>query len=345
MDARQGRVFVYERNAGGPDQWGETGQLAPSDSLSNADFGKAVTIDGAATIASAMGDSNWRGAVYVFAPPVPPEPPSPAYQPTGELANGGVVDGVNGVLLGALEASLSQPVAVWIQEVEAPAQALWPQAAPVGLFYNIGAVTATAAAEAQPFGLALPVPDDADTTHLAIALLGPLHGLHDNSSTDDEWLPVSGCYDAENRLFSIALPYLLIEGSTVVLVEDPDLAPLSLSSAEASDTSPQFRSVTAREPRFSVSCDSFPGPGQCLREDEQAFEQRLQDAYDKFSGLGYSDPALSPHIMKVNILGTTVFTLINNHRYAGNLLLDGNGKSCEGKDKAEYEPQLRIIKF
>src|SRR5215813_13243762 len=52
----QGKAYIFERNAGGPDLWGETGQLAPSDGLSNADFGKSIALDGEASIVGAMGD-------------------------------------------------------------------------------------------------------------------------------------------------------------------------------------------------------------------------------------------------------------------------------------------------
>jgi FG-GAP repeat len=112
----RGKAYVFERNAGGSDQWGETMQLAPSDGFSNADFGKAIALDSESRIVGAMGDSNWRGAVYVFAPSTSPDQPPPAFPPTGELVNGGIVEAPNGVLIGALEAALSQPLPVWIQK-------------------------------------------------------------------------------------------------------------------------------------------------------------------------------------------------------------------------------------
>lgn len=320
-NAGQGKAYVFERNAGGPDGWGETRQLLPGDGPGNADFGSAAALDGESIVVGAMGDSDWRGAVYIFAPPVSQEPPTPACQPTGELANGVVIQGANGVLLGALEASLGsgQPLSIWIHEVEAPAQALWPGVTPVGLFYNIGAVTTTAAGE-QPFGIALPVPGGADTAHLGIALFDALKSLVEEPGADDEWLIIPGCYDSESRLVSFALPYLFNRGSTVVLVEGPNLQPLPLPSDETSGAFPQVRSLTTENPEFRVECgEGFTSDDPCLPEDKAAFERRLQDAYDKFAGLGYDSPALTRDIIKVNVLGITILKL-KSHRYIGNLL-------------------------
>jgi hypothetical protein len=341
----QGKAYVFERNAGGSDQWGETGQLAPSDGVSNADFGKSIALDDEASIVGAMGDGNWRGAVYVFAPPISPEPPSPAFPPTGELVNGGIVEGLNGVLLGALEGTLSQPLAIWIQEVEAPAQALWPLATPVGSFYNIGAVTTTVAPQEQEFGLAMPVPDGADTAHLGIALLGPRSRLLDDLGAEDEWLPIPGYYESESRLFSIALSYLFIEGSIVVLVEHPNLVPLSLPSAQTPSASPQLRSLTIQDADFSVKCGNFTDAGQCLPEDERTFEKRLQDTYDKYTGLGYSGPALHHGIMTVNLLGIKNFIRIETAEYTGNQINDGSVEPCVSGPKAQYMTVARIMTF
>ena len=334
----QGQAHVFERNASGPDQWGETTQLAASDGLSHGDFGKAVALDGESMIVGAMGDSNSRGAAYVFAPPISPDEPSPAFPPTGELVNGGIVQGLNGVLLGALEAGLGQPLPVWIQEVEAPAQALWPGATPLGRFYNIGAVATTAAAQDEPFGLALPVPDGADTAHLAVALVGPRSWRFGDSDAEDQWLPAIGYYDPENRLFSIDLPCLFADGRTVVLVEDPNFVPLSLPDTEPSNAGPQLRLAGEQDTDFRVTCDFT----DCTSEDRTAVDELLQEIYDQYTSLGYSHLALKRHTRKVTLLG--IITIVTGADHYRDIYLqddiylpDGSVVACNGGHPAEYK--------
>ena len=313
----QGQAHVFERNAGGPDQWGETLQLAASDGLSHDDFGKAVALNGKSMIAGAMGDSNSRGAAYVFTPATSPDQP-PAFPPTGELVNGGIVQGLNGVLLGALEAGLSQPLPVWIQEVDAPAQALWTGATPLGRFYNIGAVETTVSAQDQPFGLALPVPDGADTAHLAIAMLCPLSWQFCDPDAEDGWLPILGYYNSENHLFSIDLPCLFADGRTVVLVEDPHFAPLSLPATQ--NAVPQLRSAKEQDTDFHVQCQF----ADCTTEDEAAIETLLQNGYDQYTSFGYSKPELVQGIIDVTPQGIIEIIPTDTGPYRQIYLRDGS---------------------
>ena len=129
---RQGAAYLYEREAGGPDTWGEVARLLAYDGLSDAQFGSAVALDGAAKIIGAKGDSTYRGALYVEAPPE--EPDEPLFPPTGELTDDGIVEGPGGVLLGAVNSGVAQPLPVWIHEVPAPTEALFEFAALRGPF-------------------------------------------------------------------------------------------------------------------------------------------------------------------------------------------------------------------
>ena len=62
---RQGAAYLFEREAGGPDAWGEVARLLAYDGLSEGQFGSAVALDGAAKIIGAKGDSAYRGAIYI----------------------------------------------------------------------------------------------------------------------------------------------------------------------------------------------------------------------------------------------------------------------------------------
>jgi len=124
-----------------------------------------------------------------------------------------------------------------------------------------------------------------------------------------------------------------------VLVEDPNFVPLSLPASQTSSALPQLRSLTKHGTDFSVSCQFT----ECLPEDETAFEELLQDAYDKYTSLGYSDPALRRDITKVTILG--IIKISTAGPYCGNLLKDGSVKPCLGGPPANYDCYNHIMTF
>lgn len=59
-------AYIYERNQGGPDNWGEVTMLTPSDPPTNA-FGWQVAISGDHAVVTAPADGVSIGAAYVFA--------------------------------------------------------------------------------------------------------------------------------------------------------------------------------------------------------------------------------------------------------------------------------------
>jgi hypothetical protein len=68
---KPGAVYVYYRNQGGPDAWGQVAKLTASDGGGNEYFGGAVALDGdtaviAAPMAPGDGAMAQQGAVYVF---------------------------------------------------------------------------------------------------------------------------------------------------------------------------------------------------------------------------------------------------------------------------------------
>lgn len=67
---RPGAAYIYERNAGGAENWGQVAVLAPTDLRTRDGFGGAVTIDGDTIAVSAelqtVSGPNGTGVVYVF---------------------------------------------------------------------------------------------------------------------------------------------------------------------------------------------------------------------------------------------------------------------------------------
>lgn len=67
--ANSGAVYVFERDLGGPDAWGESKKLVPSDPIAGHHFGWAVAVDGDTIVVGAYGDADLGfngGAAYVF---------------------------------------------------------------------------------------------------------------------------------------------------------------------------------------------------------------------------------------------------------------------------------------
>ena len=62
----RGSVYIFERNAGGVENWGLAGKLTAHDGIANDLFGVSVAVDGDTVIAGAAGDDELRGSAYVF---------------------------------------------------------------------------------------------------------------------------------------------------------------------------------------------------------------------------------------------------------------------------------------
>lgn len=65
-NAAQGAVYVFEENAGGTDNWGQTHKLTASDGAANNFFGHSVAQGEGLVFVGATGNNSNRGAVYVF---------------------------------------------------------------------------------------------------------------------------------------------------------------------------------------------------------------------------------------------------------------------------------------
>ncbi len=65
-DFLRGSAYIFERNAGGVENWGLAGKLTAHDGIANDLFGVSVAVDGDTVIAGAAGDDELRGSAYVF---------------------------------------------------------------------------------------------------------------------------------------------------------------------------------------------------------------------------------------------------------------------------------------
>jgi hypothetical protein len=61
-----GSAYIFERDYGGTDNWGEVKKLVADDAAANDQFGVSLAIDGDVAVVGAFGDDGLRGAAYVF---------------------------------------------------------------------------------------------------------------------------------------------------------------------------------------------------------------------------------------------------------------------------------------
>ncbi len=61
-----GAAYIFERNAGGSNQWGEVKKLTAADRANNDQFGWSVSISGDTVAVGANGDDGGKGSAYLF---------------------------------------------------------------------------------------------------------------------------------------------------------------------------------------------------------------------------------------------------------------------------------------
>jgi hypothetical protein len=321
----QGAAYVFARDSGGTGAWSEAEQLIAADGLSGHQFGAAVAFDGAAWVVGAPGHDHSRGAAYRQEPPGPPPPAAtcqPAFAPTGELTNAGVIPGPSGTLLGAVEGALTAPLPVWLDEVPAPAEPLFDGALPRGAYYNAGAQCTTFTPQDAPFALALPVPEGADPSRLGVAVLTPARYLLDGATDGVFWRPVSGVYDPDRRLYLVPLAALLAEGSTFVLVEHPDLGP-----ATAAGRAKLPRAAGETTPAFVVRCSEEGRSAGCGADQVQAVVDGLAEGYVVYQHQGFPPPALVFHYLFLDSNGLFGVS-VDASGYTETLIRSGTESIC-----------------
>ena len=83
-------AYVFERNKGGPDNWGEVNTLTASDGAAGDDFGAAVGINADTALVGAPQDDVNKGAAYVIVPgDRPPSELTIIQPPDGAVFNSG----------------------------------------------------------------------------------------------------------------------------------------------------------------------------------------------------------------------------------------------------------------
>ena len=159
-DADQGTVYVFERNSGGPNQWGEAARLRAGDGTTFDRFGISVAMSGDTIVVGATGDDDagsGAGTAFVF------DRQNGQWVETAKLiasdgsdrARFGAVVSINGdtIIVGAPEEDEkgTDAGAVYIFQTDSGAAGQWGQ---------VAKLTAGDAAEGDQFGATLAVGEE-----------------------------------------------------------------------------------------------------------------------------------------------------------------------------------------
>ena len=212
-------------------------------------------------------------------------------QSSGMLDNSGVVEGPDGVGIGALADTLQAPIQVSITLTAPPSLTLPTDAQVLGNYYQIGAGENTTVPTDSPFILAFPVPGGADTAHLALAVLQSGEGFADVPEANPTWTLLEGMVDPVQGLFLTTIAGLRQAGEVFTLVEHPDFdsppnTPPNALSGSGGGQGVQFD-------LFTVHCLYFAGSTNCTDATEAAVAAYLTDIFDHIhQDLGFNEPRL-----------------------------------------------------
>lgn len=196
------------------------------------------------------------------------------------------------VVLATMEGSLEQAVEVFIDPVTAPEVPLPATVRPLGEFFRFGANQDTYGEE-NPFVVALPVPEEVDTSKLALGILLQPEDVTESDLDRPFWQIVEGVYDAESGYFITTLPFLAEDGRIVVLLATdsytaPNLNPIATLEGQQLDTEYTFRASCVSFDDAEVNNRSIT----CNATDRADLKTALDTAFQDYDGLGFVKPYL-----------------------------------------------------
>ena len=174
------------------------------------------------------------------------------------------------------------------------------------------------------------MPPGVDGAHLAAVILARADEVLDVPEDGELWIPVTGVHDAASNLFSLALDTLALEGTTVALIEHPDLGPLTPPSAASREA----------DAMFEITCHGFSSPELCSADQEEQYGFALAEAHATFTELGYTDPALRNEMVVLD--STDKFSAIGSLTYVGNHIRPKDSKACADIN-GEYFPRRYVF--
>lgn len=212
------------------------------------------------------------------------------------LEPGTVSEGVDGLLLGAIEGAQISQLELWIVRVdESTIDVPFPEFLTgeqvVSNFYNISSIDQDYVVEREEellFGI--PLSEGVLPDNLAFLVLVPPSMIIQDFLDDDSslrWLNLQGVFDESTGVFGTQLPSVYREPNVFALVENIGY------SSNVVET--QFVSLGG----FHITCVGF-NPGQCTDADKILIGEALDQAYQAYTDMGLVEPALRRHLVKID---------------------------------------------
>lgn len=232
--------------------------------------------------------------------------------PLTVIEPGGVIEGVDGVTVGAPTGAITQDLHLAIERrtdprPDVPFPKAFDGAEPVGPFYSLRAATDTLIGEDSFLLLGLPVPEDAVIEDLVIAGLSPPGSviMFDDYEDDDpsmRWELLQGVYDEEAGLFGTILPFVGSEEQVYGLVSLRHAASEEFSAASIEG--------------FRIVQTGFSG-GESPATHATMTENALNAVRDRYVlTLGYREPRLRKVLTGIRFRAfPPSFTVLTRYEY------------------------------
>lgn len=213
------------------------------------------------------------------------------------LEPGGTAKTEAGARLMAASGALEESVSVTGREAPDPtAETPIPEVARApGPFYRVsGDRNIDLPVTDAPLYLALPVPEDADPSQLALGVRIPSRYVTDTgpSSPEYDWDFLPGAYEPERGLLVVPARFLLAEGIVLTVMETSDYASPSMADATGETLFEKTTNFFARQTSgarskshgggFKVKCKGGFSSGNCGSTEKSTVETYLKNVHDDF---------------------------------------------------------------
>lgn len=237
-------------------------------------------------------------------------PPDSPAEPDSRLRPGGTASTDSGVRIMASKGTIDDEMSVSGSEMADPtSETPMPDfARPSGPYHRVASGrNVEVATDEPPLYLALPVPEGADTSRLALAVRVPQKYTTDNAQASSEygWSVVRGVYEPERGLLVTPIRFLMKRGTAFTVVESDDHTSPSMAGTDGETLfakTQNFFSLgakasataksTAKSNRFVVKCVGFDNSSACGADEKKDVRQYLNKAVQDFVG-GFQFPALA----------------------------------------------------
>ncbi|WP_237854341.1 hypothetical protein [Rhodohalobacter sulfatireducens] len=213
------------------------------------------------------------------------------------LEPGGTASTESGMQLMASNNSINESITVTGQEIEDPIVGT-PLPEVVNLSGSFHKITSSSnidlSAEDTPLYLALPVPEDADPTQLALGVRVPSSFVTDTDASSPEygWDLLQSAYEPESDQLVVPVRFLVSDGIVLSVIETDDYSSPSMADAEGENLFERTKDFFGQETMntkalphsggFNVKCKGGFNSGECGSREKNLVESYLKDAHDDF---------------------------------------------------------------